>query len=188
MKKLTPFLVLGVVVLAGSLVLGFLSSGATALAAGSQPNAAVTAQVPTANQDQAPTYTGSIQVPNPQDRAENNRGENEAVEAGQLAGLAKITATEGKAAALQAVPGEATKVALDNENGSLVYSVEVKKADGTVADVKVDAGTTQILSIDAGQDKEGPEGTEVKGAQEKEKVHDSSADKDTVQLEEEGEH
>jgi uncharacterized membrane protein YkoI len=76
---------------------------------------------------------------------------NEAGESASLAGQAKISAEEAKAAALAANPGASVaKVELDNENGSLVYSVEL--SNGT--DVKVDAGNGAVLHTETGADKE----------------------------------
>lgn len=75
-----------------------------------------------------PAYTGSVKVRDP--------------EPAELGKLAKITVDEAKAAAVEANPGTtAVKVELDNENGYLVYSVELSSG----ADVKVDAGTGKVL-------------------------------------------
>ena len=64
------------------------------------------------------------------------------------AGTPSITADQAKAAAEAHLnAGGATKVQLDDENGTLVYSVEI----GT-SDVKVDAMTGAVLSVDSGQD------------------------------------
>jgi uncharacterized membrane protein YkoI len=92
---------------------------------------------------QEPALNGSIAVPQGQDE-----GVSEADEAAALAPLAKITADEASAAAQAEVPGEVQKVELDNENGSLVYSVEIGGKD-----VKVDAGTAAVLHIES----DGPE-------------------------------
>jgi len=100
---------------------------------------------------QDPSYTGSIPAP-----ADNGTEASEADEAASLQGLATITPDEASAAALASVPGTAGAVELDNENGFVVYSVEVTAADGTTIDVKVDAGNGQVLA----QDTEGAEGTE----------------------------
>jgi uncharacterized membrane protein YkoI len=92
---------------------------------------------------QEPQLRGSIAVPEGQDN-----GLSEADEAAALAPLAKITADEASAAAQAEVPGDVQKVELDNENGSLVYSVEIGGKD-----VKVDAGTGAVLHIES----DGPE-------------------------------
>jgi uncharacterized membrane protein YkoI len=63
-------------------------------------------------------------------------------------GTPAITADQAQATAEAHLnAGTATKVELDDENGQLVYSVEI----GT-SDVKVDAMTGAVLSVDTGQD------------------------------------
>lgn len=87
--------------------------------------------------EQEPLYSSSISVPETQD---DNLSESD--EAAALAGLAKITADEAAAAALAANPGTTVvKTELENENGALVYSVELDNG----LDVKVDAGNAAIL-------------------------------------------
>jgi len=93
---------------------------------------------------QEPQLNGSIAVPEGQDE-----GLSEADEAAALAPLATVTPDEAIAAAAQAEgPGDLGKVELKNENGSLVYSVEIGGKD-----VKVDAGTGAVLHIES----DGPE-------------------------------
>ncbi len=126
---------------------------------------AVTGQSPTtsanpqeAEHDQAPSYHSSVTAP-----AAAERG-SESAEDANLQGLATVTADQASAAAVGAVPGTAGKVELENEDGNVVWSVEVTGADGTVTDVKVDAGNRDILAqevdneSDAGH--EAPEGNE----------------------------
>ncbi len=88
---------------------------------------------------QEPQLNGSIAVPQGQDE-----GLSEADEAAALAPLANITADEAVAAAQAKVPGDVQKVELENENGSLVYSVEIGGKD-----VKVDAGTGAVLHVES---------------------------------------
>jgi len=96
---------------------------------------------------QEPSYAGSIAA----DQAQTE-GLSEADEAAALQGQATISATEAEAAALDANPGASVvKTELDNENGALVYSVELSNG----ADVKVDAGNGAILFTDSGADNEG---------------------------------
>jgi uncharacterized membrane protein YkoI len=92
-----------------------------------------------ADDAQEPALNGSIAVPQGQDE-----GLSEADEAAALAPLAKITADEASAAAQAEVPGDVQKVELENENGSLVYSVDIGGQD-----VKVDAGTGAVLHIES---------------------------------------
>lgn len=136
--------VLVVTLLMGSLV-------ATAFAQGppppAQPEAQTEGQADTGPDEQFPSYTSSIRVDDAQ-----YEGVSEADEAAALAGLTTITPEQAKAAALEANPGATVvKVELDNENGALVYSVEL--SNGT--DVKVDAGNAAVLYTDSGSDHEG---------------------------------
>jgi len=98
---------------------------------------------------QNPAYTSSVQVKD-QDREERGERHEERGEAARLAALAKIDATQATSIALAQVPGTVLKVALDNENGNVVYSVEVKTVSNEVKDVKVDAGTGQVLHVGTG--------------------------------------
>ncbi|MCW5882271.1 MAG: PepSY domain-containing protein, partial [Anaerolineae bacterium] len=120
------------------LVVGLLSTGLVAFAQGPTPNEG---DLDGPN-DQTPTYTCSIHVPEDQ----NN-----------LAGLATITTDQARAAALAANPGTtATKVELDNENGCLVYAVELSNGK----DVKVDAGNAHVVHTEAAGSDDGSEGGE----------------------------
>ena len=68
-----------------------------------------------------------------------------------LSSLALITADQAREAALAAYPGATvTEVELDNENGCLVYSVELNED----MDVMVDAGNGTILGIETDDDHE----------------------------------
>jgi uncharacterized membrane protein YkoI len=44
---------------------------------------------------------------------------------------------------------------LDNENGFVVWSIEVRDAAGTVHDIKIDAGNAAVLGTEAGEDEAG---------------------------------
>lgn len=94
----------------------------------------------------SPAYQSSIKVP---DQHNGERGE-----AARLAALAKIDATRAISAALGQVPGTVLKVALDNENGNLVYSVEIKTANNEIKDVKIDAGNGAVVHVDAANDED----------------------------------
>lgn len=106
-----------------------------------------------ADGDQDPMLNGSIQVP-------DDESLSEADEAKALEGLATISPSAAEAAATSAVPGgTAESVELGNENGSVVYEVEVTDASGQEIEVKVDAGNGDVLAQETG-DSEGDEGTE----------------------------
>jgi uncharacterized membrane protein YkoI len=83
---------------------------------------------------QQANQTGSIQV----------KGHDEA----GFAGMAKISFDSAINAALAQAPGKVLRAELENENGYLVYGVEIVKADLQIVDVKVDAGNGKILKID----------------------------------------
>ena len=91
---------------------------------------------------QSPSFTGSITV------TETATGSNlsDSAEAAALASQAKITVDQANAAALAANSGATVvKTDLGDENGSLVYSVELSNG----SEVKVDAGNAKILATDA---------------------------------------
>jgi len=110
----------------------------------------------TANGDQYPSYTGSVPAPeDAEDEAETNDGDaGEAEETKALESLATTTPQEATAAATAAVPGTAGAVELENENGYVVYSVEVTTADGTTVEVKIDAGNAAVLAQETDDDTE----------------------------------
>lgn len=126
----------------------------------------------TRQEEQAPSYKGSIAAP--EERGENGTvegkegTENEAAAAQQLQGLAKIDQKAAEDAALQAVPGTVEAAELGDENGYLVWEVEVQASDGTLQEVKVDAGNGQVLAqeSEANESAEGPEGSEANEAPE----------------------
>lgn len=79
------------------------------------------------------------------------------------AALAALAALAVGGATLAVVPGKAGEVELVNENGSVVYGVEVTKAVGSQFDVKVDAGNAAVLhqeADDAGEEAEQSEAEE----------------------------
>jgi uncharacterized membrane protein YkoI len=98
---------------------------------------------------QSPAYQSTIRVP---DQQNGERGE-----AARLAALVRIDASRANSAALAQVPGTVLRVALDNENGNLVYSVQIKTASNEIKDVKVDAGNGSVLYVDAAVDEEADE-------------------------------
>jgi len=71
----------------------------------------------------------------------------EAAESERLKSLARITGEQASAAALAQVPGTVKKVELENEDGNVVYGVEIKTANGE-SDVKVDAGDGRVLHVE----------------------------------------
>lgn len=169
-----PTLALAVVLAAGLSALG----GNRASAHQAVPAAAVAQaqpQPPTATEEPTggPDTDAVEQQDGPQDTAdgpeaseaadtgsaahEADGSANEADEAAALASKATISEQQARDAALAANPGASvTKVSLDDENGTVVYSVELSSG----ADVKVDAQSGKIVSTDQadGQDGEANDG------------------------------
>lgn len=84
---------------------------------------------------------------NAEDQAEN-------AESTRLQSLARITPEQAKAAALAKFNGTVSKVELENEDGNVVYGVEIQTADGD-RDVKVDAGSGQVLHSESSAENDG---------------------------------
>lgn len=102
---------------------------------------------------QEPSYTGSVAAPAEQDDATES-ATSEADESAALASLATVTPQEAEAAAVAAVPGTAGPAQLENENGYVVYGVEVTAADGSIIEVTIDAGTGDVLGQESDSDSE----------------------------------
>jgi hypothetical protein len=60
--------------------------------------------------------------------------------------LTQLTMDQAIQKALYAVQGKVLKTALENENGFLVYSVEVVTPEDTTMRIEVDAGSGEVLS------------------------------------------
>jgi len=71
----------------------------------------------------------------------------EGAESERLKSLARITPEQASAAALAQVLGTVKKIELENEDGNVVYGVEIKTANGE-SDVKVDAGDGRVLHVE----------------------------------------
>lgn len=99
-----------------------------------------------------PTYTGSVTVPADNEADGQETEDSEAAEAAALESLATLTPAEAEQAAVAAVPGTVAQTELDNENGFVVYSVEITGTDGSVTEVKVDAGNGAVLAQETGED------------------------------------
>ena len=78
-----------------------------------------------------------------------------------FAQMAKIPMNSAINAALKQVPGRVLRAELENENGYLVYGVEIVKTDQQIVDVKIDAGNGRILRTD--KDKQDTEDREREG-------------------------
>ncbi len=66
----------------------------------------------------------------------------------QFPSMARISMDQAVQKALATVQGQVLKTELEDENGFLVYGVEVISADKDIVDVKVDAGSGKVLAMD----------------------------------------
>jgi uncharacterized membrane protein YkoI len=144
--------------LAVTAALGLGVIGATAYAESPPPSPSPAAPGrPTTgeNERQEPAYTGSIQAPKGADT------EDEAAEAAALAKLAKISEADARNAALAKFPGATIlKASLEDENGSVVWAIELTDATKAAQEVKVDAGNGAVLAVEAGGADNEKSGTE----------------------------
>lgn len=149
-------------IIAGAAAATVLTVGAGAALAAQQPQE--TTGAPAAQQqEQEPSFNGSVAAPAETEANDaTETSQSDAAEAKQLESLAKIDQAAAEKAALDAVPGEVQQTELDNENGSVVYSVEILGQDGKFQEVVVDAGDGKILAQQAEEDEgqEGPEANE----------------------------
>jgi hypothetical protein len=125
-------------VLLGAGLLAVALAGATGIALAQSSNGSKPPPVRELD-DTSPGKSSSVTVAPSQPGTETDEGT-------ALQGLAKITPDQAKAAAVAVVPGNATKVELENEDGNVVYAVEVTGTDGKQTDLKIDAGNGAVLS------------------------------------------
>ena len=72
--------------------------------------------------------------------------------------LAKVTLAQAIQKASAKVPGQVLRTDLGDENGFLVYDIEMVGSDKSIMDVKVDAGSGKILAMNLDKaDREGNE-------------------------------
>lgn len=120
----------------------------------------------------APQFTSSITAPDTEtEGAKTDEATHEADDAAEQAALlplAKIDAGAAKAAALAAVPGIADSVELNNEDGNVVWTVQVTDSAGLKTTVFVDAGNATVLLTKAHDHEndgaDGPDAAETGGS------------------------
>lgn len=98
----------------------------------------------------------------------------------QLEKEATITKKDATSTALKEVKGEVAETELENEDGTVVYGVEITDNKGKEYDVKIDAKTGEVLKVEAGDENE-------KGDKEEGEDNDAevSDEKEQQQLEKE---
>lgn len=102
---------------------------------------------PDANEGSEAAETPGKENESEQESAASEAAEDkgEKAESAQLASLAKVDQAQAEQAALAKVPGTATAAELGNENGNVVWEIDVKGQDGAQHEVKVDAGNGTVL-------------------------------------------
>lgn len=148
----------GVPFLAGAVILGSVAgfTGISKSMAAPQNPPAVQQQEQKEDQQQSPSYKGSIFLgqqdqteSKAQDLKETKDVKAEQQEDANLASKAKITKDEAIKAAMAAYPGYAVKgAAIGNENGYLIYEIKMVDNAGKSLEVKVDAGNGKVLAAD----------------------------------------
>ncbi|SHK06528.1 Peptidase propeptide and YPEB domain-containing protein [Desulfatibacillum alkenivorans DSM 16219] len=92
-----------------------------------------------------------------------------------LSTLVKVTGQQAISSALEAVPGKVIELELENEDGYLVYGIEVASADGSVSSVEVDAGSGKVLLVEPGNNEGKQEGL-LFGRDEEDEMDDEQDD------------
>lgn len=91
--------------------------------------------------------TGAIRLPD-EVRTSSIRLPRGAERQADFADLAKVNRQQAEAAALAVVPGQVVKARLDDEDGHLVWQVDVKHENG-VTEIAIDAGNGKPLVAEA---------------------------------------
>ena len=100
--------------------------------------------------DTADTNQGNdLERADNQESTESERGDGagEAAEAASLAKVATVTRAQAEQTALGKVPGAVNEASLGDENGTVIWEVNVKAASGKDHEVKVDATTGTVLQV-----------------------------------------
>lgn len=131
-----------------------LAGGACALAlvAGGTTAAAWASSSPTASKAAEVSVTGTVAAPS--EASENGQELSPQAESTALAPLAKVTQQKAEAAATAAVPGSVTSTTLEEEDGFVVWHVNVTNGSATT-EVSVDAGSGAILHQEAAGTEQG---------------------------------
>lgn len=80
-----------------------------------------------------------------------------------IAGQARLTSSEAAKIATTALPGKVSETNLDDENGYLIWEVEIIDPNGHETQLKIDAGNGRLLAAESESDEDRDEG-ESKGS------------------------
>jgi len=92
------------------------------------------AEVGLADSDRNEIHSGTIRIENHSEA--------------EFPAMAKIPMEQAIRQALTSIPGQVLKAELEDENGFLVYGVEIASADKSIMEVKVDAGSGKVLAVE----------------------------------------
>ncbi len=171
----------------------WLSAGATAVALGAVVTGTALAQPESTPADGPTVQDSSEDEVEEQDPALNgsipfadDESESEADEADRLSELDELIGEDAAIDAATAEGGIADGASLENENGTVVYEVEVTRKDGTVEEVTVDAGNHKVLArededdeADDSEDDESEDDEDDEVEHENEGEEDDHADEST---------
>ena len=101
--------------------------------------------------EDSPSFTSSVTTPVDAD---------EDAEQAALLHLAKVDAAAARTAALATVRGSVTETELENEDGSVVWKVEILDRAGLETTVYVDAGNANVL-LEETEHEDGSEGDDA---------------------------
>jgi len=96
------------------------------------------------NPDRKPKSTDKQKDDDRDDDEEDDSPEMQA----KLAKEAKISIEQARATALERVAGKITEEEIEMERGVLVYSIEIRDANGKTHDVEVNAKTGEIVRVE----------------------------------------
>ena len=100
--------------------------------------------------EDSPSFTSSVTAPADADESEQDDTKaNEDAEQEALLNLATVDAAAARTAALATAPGSVTEAELDNEDGNVVWKVEIRDRAGLETTVYVDAGNAEVLLKEA---------------------------------------
>lgn len=118
------------------------------------------------------SFIGTVKAPaeNESEAADGSPEElaEEAAESDALAKLASVSEQEASRAATDLVPGTIRSIHLDEEDGYVVWEVEITRTDGTEVEVSVDAGDVsntaqEVEDADEGTDADGSDDDRIVG-------------------------
>ena len=123
------------------------------------------------NSDQKPKSTDKQKDDDRDDDEDDDSPEMQA----KLAKEAKISIEQARATALARVAGTITEEEIEIEKGVIVYSIEIRDANGKTQDVEVDAKTGEIVRVEEEDDDDDDEDDD--NAKKQKKMKEMSARK-----------